>query len=459
MAKRICDCENISVVEGIFGELCPGKPFDISNLSLNLVYSEYNVSENSKDDLKKVDSSLTSSLGEGDCHTSKPNSNAIPIKSYTLINANRMEVMIITYGATIVSIKCPDKYGDTADIVLGYEDINSYVDPTLNPFMGCILGRCANRIKDGKFKIKDTDYSLTKNDMFKHHIHGGTDGFGKRLWEAHVEDCSYVVMSYLSDDGEEGYPGALLTTVKFKLTNENRLEISMRATTSKPTVVNLSYGTVFNLAGHDAGEDELRAHKISLNCDRWTFSEFENPLPTGAIRNVGGTIMDLRIPRFLGELLEKVPQDGGFDHNFCVVRSSQPEPCFVARVLHANSGRYIELYSDQPGVHLYTCGRFPPYRLKEESTESSKSSSSAGCECECDCESLSDSQVSIKSNLEYLPGKRGAKYTRFTGFSIQPQNYPDAVNIPHFPCAILRPGQVYYHDLVYKFGVQLGGYA
>ncbi|XP_014219666.1 aldose 1-epimerase-like [Copidosoma floridanum] len=394
-------------------------------------------------------SSFCSAYGEGDS-LRKPNGEQITIKSFTMTNSNRMEVKLITWGATIVSVKCPDKYGDVADVVLGFDDLKGYLDPTLNQFVGCVLGRCANRIRDGTFKLKGSDYVLTKNESKRHHLHGGTNGFGRRIWESHVDESCCVVMSYLSQDGEEGYPGAVLATLKFKLTNDNRLEISCRASTSKPTVVNLSHGSLFNLAGHCAGEAELRKHQILLNCDRWTVADSNDdpPIPIGTIRGVGGTIMDLRVPKLLGDVIDAVPGSKGFEHNFCVLaRRSQPEVLFVARVFHEPSGRFLEVYSDQPGVQLYTAGRLPPYENTYITDTESSELSSYECGEECDCES--------EKPLEFIPGKCGAQYTKFAALSIQPQNYPDAVNVPHFPCAVLRPGQVYYHDLVYKLGVQL----
>ncbi|OXU27279.1 hypothetical protein TSAR_000347 [Trichomalopsis sarcophagae] len=417
--SRNCKCNNVTIIEGIFGEVCADNP---------------------NDELENVESVL-SSCGEGDHSTDKENE-SIKIKSYTMCNANRMEVKVITWGATIVSIKCPDKYGDTADVVLGFDDLDSYLDPSLNSYIGCILGRCANRIMDGSFKIKDTDYFLTRNEMGRHHLHGGTNGFGRRIWESHLEDGCSVIMSYLSVDGDEGYPGAVLVTAKFKLTDDNRLTIGIRASTSKPTLVNLSHGSLFNLAGHDAGEEELRSHKITLNCDRWTVSEFEDPVPTGAIRSVGGTTMDLRIAKPIGESIDKATLGKGFDHNFCVLRNSQPEV-------------FLEIYSDQPGVQFYTASRLPPYT---PATIFPCDDQVVDCADPCDCETESsnaESHVSEKNKLQFLPGKAGAEYKRFCAFGLQPQNYPNAVNVEKFPCPILRPGQVYYHDLIYKFGVQL----
>ncbi|XP_046625844.1 galactose mutarotase-like [Neodiprion virginianus] len=444
-----CNCRDAQIVEGIFGEIYPGS---FQSASGDAEYGSI-----SKD---------VGSLAP------------VKIKSYTLTNNNRMQVVLITWGATIVSLTCPDKFGSSADVVMGFDDLDSYMDPNLNLFFGSVLGRCANRIKDGMFSIKDRDFQLSKNDNNVHHLHGGLNGFGRQVWDGHIDGCT-VVMTYLSKDGEEGYPGDVLATVRFKLTPDNRLEISMRAITSKSTIVNMSHGSYFNLAGHAAGVKELNKHRISLNCDRWTFADYTDPVPTGAIRGVGGTVMDLRIPQILGDCLSKVPPGDGYDHNFCVLRSWQPGTLFVARALHPPSGRILEVYSDQPGVQFYTGGRLPPqtpsdiqlsYDICPQKQEQIEKSVEAEQLEDCydeiigegdeggDEETFKDYESQPPPILEFIPGKKHAEYRKHGAFCIQPQNYPNAINHKHFPCSILRPGQVYYHDLIYKFGVQLGNY-
>ncbi|XP_043512919.1 galactose mutarotase-like isoform X3 [Frieseomelitta varia] len=355
-----CNCKNVTITEGIFGEVWIDNKDQIFN-----------------DPLPKM------------------------IKSYTMINTNRMEVVVITWGATIASLKCPDKYGHSVDIVLGFDDMKGYSNPITNPFIGCILGRCANRIKDGHITIRSRDYELTKNDFNgKHHLHGGTNGFGRKVWDSYIAGCS-VVMSYLSQDGEEGYPGAVLTTIKFKLTPENKLNICMRATTSKPTIVNLSHGSMFNLAGHDSGELELRKHKVLLNCDRWTFADYTDPVPTGAIHGVGGTAMDFRIPRILGEYMGKDIEE-------------------------AEEIGEVYKTDDKDEEEMKVVKRYK--------------------------------KITVPKKLEFILGKHGTHYKKYCAFSIQPQNYPNAIHYSHFPCSILYPGQVYYHDLTYKFEVHLANY-
>ncbi|XP_043283954.1 galactose mutarotase-like [Venturia canescens] len=435
MSTKNCNCKDSAIVEGIFDNV-------------------WNTGPSNEDFL---------SLAGSDAEIS-PSS----IKSYTLTNSNRMEVVLITWGATIVSIKCPDKYGRAEDIVLGFDDLGSYMNPQINQYFGCTLGRCANRIKNGNFSIGDKNYQVSMNENATHHLHGGENGFSRQIWDSCIDGCN-VVMSYMSADGEEGYPGAVLATVRFKLSPDNKLEISMRATTTKSTIVNLSHGSMFNLAGHDAGESELMRHRVSLNCDRWTFTDSHDPLPTGAVRGVGGTVMDLRIPRILRDTMGKIPGGEGFDHNFCVVKGLQSGGSFVARALHGESGRILEVYSNQPGVQFYTGARLPSPYVEEGDEQDPEepdlpipsnftSEASFG---EIHFHEDFNSEVTrnkIANASGYIPGKKGAKYLKFGAFSIQPQNFPNAINFPHFPCSVLRPGQVYHHDLTYKFGIQLGNY-
>lgn len=255
-------------------------------------------------------------------------------------------------------------------------------------------------------------------------------------------------MSYLSQDGEEGYPGAVLTTIRFKLTSDNKLDICMRTTTSKPTIVNLSHGSMFNLAGHDSGEAELRKHKVLLNCDRWTFADYTDPIPTGAIRGVGGTVMDFRIPRILGEYMEKVPPGEGYDHNLCVTKSGQSGSSFVAKVWHVKSGRALEIYSDQRGVQFYTGGRLPPqispellptYELLEDIGEIEENDELYKSDYEDEEEEMKIEKqykkiITVPKKIEFILGKNGAQYKKYSAFSIQPQNYPNAIHYVSIFC-------------------------
>ncbi|XP_036149615.1 galactose mutarotase [Monomorium pharaonis] len=438
MVTYDCNC-NVAITEGIFGEY---------------------YAESAKDKIRRYD-------GEEYYEDAESNKGLqpIPVKSYTMINKNRLEIVVISWGATIVSIKYPDKFGRIADVVLGFDDLKSYTNPEINPFIGCILGRCANRIRDGSIVIQGQTYQLTKNDLGKHgkhHLHGGTRGFGRRLWESHIDGCS-IVMTYMSEDGEEGYPGAVLSTVRFRLTPDNKLEIGIRATTTSSTIVNISHGSLFNLAGHDAGKKELLKHKISLNCDRWTFAEYTDPVPTGAIRGVGGTIMDLRVPKFLENCIEKVPLGEGYDHNFCITPSWHGGNVYVARAVHLKSGRALEVYSNQPGVQFYTGGRLRgTFETGNDTVAHDNNPDSEEVFEENEKEKVTDKTeqytISERESPEFILGKQGARYSKHCAFSIQPQNYPNAINYSHFPCSILRPGEIYSHDLIYKFGIQLANF-
>ncbi|KAG5319359.1 GALM epimerase, partial [Pseudoatta argentina] len=437
MVTYDCNCKDVIITEGIFGEIYAGE---------------------SAEEIRSYDSK--------DYHENAENKEfrLIPVKSYTMINKNRLEITVISWGATIVSLKYPDKYGYVTDVVLGFDDLKSYTNPKINPFIGCILGRCANRIRDSSIIIKGKTYELTKNDFGKHHLHGGTKGFGRQLWESYIDGCS-VVMTYLSKDGEEGYPGAVLSTVRFRLMPDNILEIGIRATTTNSTIVNISHGSLFNLAGHDAGKKELMKHKISLNCDRWTFADYTDPIPTGSIRGVGGTIMDLRVPKFLESYIVnlrklQVPPGEGYDHNFCVTPNWHGSNTYVAQAIHPQSGRVLEIYSNQPGVQFYTGGRLCSTSETESNLADAYDSPNHEEEYE-EKKAVDEIKQDVApegESQEFISGKQGARYVKHCAFSIQPQNYPNAINYSHFPCSILRPGEVYCHDLIYKFGIQLANY-
>ncbi|XP_063976563.1 galactose mutarotase-like [Diachasmimorpha longicaudata] len=395
-------------------------------------------------------------------------SDSLIIKSYTLIN-NNVEIVIITWGATIVSIKYPDKYGRVVDVVLGFDNLDDYMNSEANLFIGCVLGRCANRIKDGILRIKGRDYQLSLNDE-NDHLHGGIGGFGRRNWDSHINENN-LILTYLSPDGEDGYPGTVLTILTFKLTAENTLDIKMQATTTRPTLINLSYGLLFNLAGHNAGEDELKMHSVSLNCDRCIFTTNEDGIPINKSRRIGGTLLDFRVQRLLGNEKSCMLFEDNFEQNLCVIRDCEPALTFVCRAYHGETGRVLEVFSNQPGLQLDMCGRFPSENDAEDvaygtldaqkfdELASYSSFLSANGEEYIKGEEDEDSYENTnflfpKSRMNFIPGKKGAKYMKFCAFGVYPQNYHNSA-IKHIPSAVVRPGQVYHHHLVYKFGVQL----
>lgn len=336
-------------------------------------------------------------------------------------NSSKVCAEVITYGATITSIKMPDKDGIIEDIVMGFKDLKGYQNP-LNPYFGATVGRVANRIGQAKFTINGTTYGVSPN-LPPHQLHGGFKGFDKVNWK-HTIIGKKVVMSYLSKDKEEGYPGDVITNVSFQLTDSNEFLIDFKAYTTKPTYVNLTNHSYFNLAGHNKGAVELYKHTVSINADQTTAVD-KDSIPTGKILPVGGTIFDLRVPKELGSVIHKIPGYDGYDHNFCVTKGEYQEESFVARVHHPGSGRVLEVYSNQPGVQFYTSNGIP------------------------------DDPKHYKGNVKDLKtiiGKDGPYY-KHGALCLETQNYPDAINHPGFPKAVLNPGQTYHHTLTYKFSV------
>ncbi|KAL0127223.1 hypothetical protein PUN28_005491 [Cardiocondyla obscurior] len=340
--------------------------------------------------------------------------NGQEIKKFTLKNNACQEVDVITYGATLTAIRTPDKKGNVADVMLGFDNIEGYLSSS-NPYFGATVGRVANRIGRATFVVDGQRYNVSKN-LGENSLHGGSHGWNSKIWDARI-DGDRVVMTLVSPDGDEGYPGSVTATASFRLNNNGELCIEMKANSSKATPINLTNHGYFNLAGHATNAEELYKHVLMLNADRWTVTDSES-IPTGEIRSVDNSIMDLRKPTILGNVINKVP-GGGYDYNFCL-----PEPFndkkinFVAKVLHPDSGRRLEVYSNQPGVQLYTANSIP------------------------------------ERNETGIAGKNGANYFKHAAFCLETQNYPDAINHKNFPNSILRPGNVYNHIVIYKFGVE-----
>jgi len=341
------------------------------------------------------------------------------IDLYELRNSKGMVVQIHNYGATIKSIRVPDSKGRVHDVALGYDNLEGYLRKG-NPYFGCIVGRVANRIANGKFRLDGQNYTLAQNNG-KNSLHGGLKGFDKQVWEGHSQSQDEVTFSYFSEDGEEGYPGKVLVNVKYTLTDENSILIDMTATTTKATPINLANHCYFNLGGHNAGSEGLYRHQVSINADKYTPVDESSLIPTGEIAEVNGTLFDLRVAKKLGDILPRLPggQNNGYDHNFCVNQNKSQEMSFVMAVEDPVTGIRFECHSNQPGVQFYT-GNFLP---KDASLE----------------------------------GKSGAKYGKHGGFCAETQIYPDAINQIHqnmnFPDVVIRPGDVYKHKVSYKFSV------
>jgi aldose 1-epimerase len=328
-----------------------------------------------------------------------------PVEGYRL-SAGQTQIEVMTFGAILTRLTRPDRSGQIDDIVLGYDDPADYVTKPGNA--GAICGRHANRLAQGRFSLDGQDYQLPRNNG-PHHLHGGLPGFGKRFWSAHPDEASNSIEFRLhSPDADQGYPGALAASARYRLTPEGTLEIRMRASSDRPTICNLVYHGYWNLAGHQSGSVEGQMLRINANAYTPVTPE---KIPTGAIAPVAGTPFDFTTTRPIGRDIASAWPSGGYDHNLChsdfdgAMRLS-------AEAFDPVSGRVLVLHSNQPGVQLYTANHF------------------------------ADAPT---------PGKGGALYGRYAGFALETQNFPNAPNEPAFPSSILRPGQIYDHRMEISF--------
>ncbi len=333
---------------------------------------------------------------------------------YTLTNHHGMEVWAMTYGGVIVSLRVPDQKGQLDDVVLGYDKLEGYL--TKGSYFGAIIGRYGNRIAKGKFTLDGKPYTLPVNDG-PNSLHGGIKGFDKVVWKSEPfekPDEVGVVFWYTSADGEEGYPGNLKVTVSYTLNDKNELVLDYHATTDKPTPVNLTNHTYFNLAG--VGKGDVLGHEVKLNAEHFTPID-GTLIPTGKIATVKGTPLDFTKPTAIGARIEQKDAQlnfaHGYDHNFVVKRSAEGLT-LTARVYEPTTGRVMEVFTTEPGVQFYT-GNFL------------------------------DGTIT---------GKQGRVYQRRYAFCLETQHYPDSPNQPAFPSTILRPGQTYHTTTVYKFSTR-----
>jgi aldose 1-epimerase len=331
-----------------------------------------------------------------------------PVEAFTLKNAHGLEARVISYGAIVQSLLVPDGKGGTVDVVLGFDTLDEYVKG--NPFFGCVVGRYANRIAKGRFTLDGKEYTLATNNG-PNHLHGGLRGFDKAVWKATprtTPDGDALELTYVSKDGEEGYPGTLSTTVTYTLTRDDTLKIEYRATTDKPTIVNLSNHSYFNLKG--AGSGDILGHEVEISAKRFTPVD-ATLIPTGDLTAVAGTPFDFTKPHTIGERIaakdEQIARGGGYDHNFVLDGGGKLAP--AARVKDPASGRTLEIQTDQPGVQFYT-GNF----------------------------------------LTDKVGKGGKHYGYRQGFCLETQRFPDTPNRPAFPSARLDPGQEYRQTTVWR---------
>lgn len=326
-----------------------------------------------------------------------------PVDLFTLTNAAGLVAKITNYGTIITELHVPDRAGRLGDIVLGFDNLAQYLAG--HPYFGCTTGRVCNRISQGRFTLDGKTYTLALNNK-TNHLHGGVKALDKVVWRAEPQPGAAIRFTHTSPDGDEGYPGNLNLAVLMTLTGDNELVIDYIATTDKPTPVNLTNHSYFNLAG--AGD--VLGHELQVFADFHTPSTDEL-IPTGEIRSVAGTPLDFREPRPIGSrLAELTNTPRGYDNNF-VLRGASEKPALAAHVFEPRSGRIMEVLTAEPGIQFYT-GNF-----------------------------LDGS----------LTGKGGVVYRQHSGFCLETQHFPNSINIPHFPNSVLRPGETYHQLTIHRF--------
>ncbi len=337
-------------------------------------------------------------------------SKGLPITIYKLLNSKGAEVDIMDWGATIVSIKVPDRAGKLGDVVLGFDHLSEYEKSS--PYFGCIAGRYANRIAKGKFSLHGKDYALAVNNG-PNSLHGGKVGFDKQRWtRVGTNPTAHLTLELTSPDGDEGYPGTLHTTVTYTWTDDNELKIQYQATPDADTVLNLTNHSYFNLGG--AGHGTILDHEMTLFCDHFTPTD-DTLIPTGEILPVAGTPLDFRTPHVIGSRINDsftpLTQGKGYDHNF-IINGTGMRPAALAH--DPKSGRTLEVSTTEPAVQFYT-GNFMDGTLV---------------------------------------GKSGQRYPHRGAFCLETQHFPDSPNHPAFPTTTVKAGETYHQSTVFKFGVK-----
>jgi aldose 1-epimerase len=333
------------------------------------------------------------------------------VKLFYLKSKGGVQMAVTNYGAKVVALLAPDREGQLADVELGYDKIGQYVS-TKERYYGGVVGRYGNRIAKGRFKLDGKEYKLAVNNN-ANHLHGGLKGFNDVVWDVKQPDANTLEFHYLSKDGEEGYPGNLDITMTYALTDSNEFKIDYKATTDKPTVVNLTHHSFWNL--HGAGNGDINDHVLMLNADKFTPVD-SGLIPSGKLEPVKGTPMDFTKPTPIGERVgadfEQLKFGKGYDHNW-VLNKKGNELSLAATVLEPKSGRYMEVWTTEPGVQFYG-GNFMAGDV----------------------------------------GKGGKTYVHRGALALETQHYPDSPNQPSFPSVVLRPGETYHQTCIYKFGVK-----
>jgi aldose 1-epimerase len=330
------------------------------------------------------------------------------VSLFTCTNANKLVLKMIDYGAIVVALETPDKNGKLANINLGFDKLDGYLER--HPYFGSTVGRYCNRIAKGRFTLDGKEYTLAVNNS-PNHLHGGEKGFDKQMWKAvevKTPDAVGVKFTRRSPDGEEGYPGNLDVTVTYTLTNANELKIEFSAKTDKPTPVNLTNHNYWNLAG--AGSGSILDQELTLQADKYLPVD-AGLIPTGELADVKGTPLDFTRAHRIGERIKEIKADPvGYDHCF-VLRSSDGSLALAARAKDPKSGRVMEIRTTQPGIQFYS-GNF-------------------------------------------LDGKpANGNYKQYEGFCLETQHYPDSPNQPKFPTTILKPGETFSQTTVHRFSAE-----
>jgi aldose 1-epimerase len=339
----------------------------------------------------------------------------VAVKGFVLRNKNGLVAKLITYGARLAEFHLPDRHGKTADIVLGFDRIEDYV--ATNTFFGATCGRYGNRIRGGAFDLNGSTVNVGRNEG-ANHLHGGHVGFDRKVWQATTDEANNaVIFSMVSHDGEEGFPGTLQLSATYTLNDNNVLDIRMRATTDKPTVLNAVHHTYWNLAGQGSGH--VRDQVLHLDADFFTPVDVEL-ITTGEVLKVVDTPFDFRTPKPIGRDIDALSDvgtgnlvGGGYDHNWCL-NGSGADLHLCATVKDPASGRKMELKTNEPGVQFYTGGYLS----------------------------------------EKVIGKHNLPYCRFAGYTFETQKFPNSPNIAHFPSSVLNPDEVYDHRMVFQFATE-----
>jgi aldose 1-epimerase len=345
-----------------------------------------------------VESSIFGKMGDG-----------ADVELFTLKNARGTTAKIISYGATLQGLWMPDRTNKFGDVVLGFDDLKGYLGP--HPYFGGTIGRFANRIARGKFTLDGREYALALNDG-ANTLHGGRQGFNRKVWKGEIVKgprTASAKFTYVSTDGEEGFPGTLAVTVVYALTDEDELKIDYTARTDKATPLNLTNHSYFNLAG----KGDILSHVLQLNADQYTPVD-PTLIPTGEIVPVKGTPLDFTQPTAIGARIGQFAGNpSGYDHNF-VLNDANGQLKFAARLRDPASGRQMEVWTTEPGVQLYS-GNF------------------------------------LDGTIQ---GKGGVAYQKHAALCLETQHYPDSVNHPNFPSTILRPGSVFHQETILKFSAR-----